>query len=168
MAAHGFRLTPAEVDASAGAALTSRMRLVLLRLARRIRQRPMPGVTPSQQSVVVVLDRFGDMTVGELATRESIQPASLTRILDSLESAGFISRERHPSDRRSVIVGLTDAGRDIAIHVHEERDAWLAQRIDGLSPRDRAVLSAALPVLEGLLDEPELSPGPEVGTDLDR
>jgi DNA-binding MarR family transcriptional regulator len=116
----------------------------------------MPGVTPSQQSAIVVLDRFGDMPVGELANRESIQPASLTRILDALEAAGYVTRERHPEDRRSVIVGLTAGGRDMALHVHEERDAWLAQRVKSLPPRDLAVLSAALPVLEGLLDESDL------------
>lgn len=156
-----YTLAAADTDSAASAAFTSRLRLVMLRLSRRMRQQPMHGLTPSQQSAIVVLDRFGDMSPGELASRESIQPASLTRILDSLESAGYIKREQHPSDRRSSIVGLTDAGRDAAIHVHEARDAWLAKRVQSLSPRDLAVVSAALPVLEGLLDESDFPSGGE-------
>jgi DNA-binding MarR family transcriptional regulator len=43
--------------------------------------------------------------------RLGIASASVTALLDRLELAGLTRRERHPSDRRSVLVVLTPAGR---------------------------------------------------------
>lgn len=50
------------------------------------------------------------LTAGELADRLSLSSGAMTNRLDGLEEAGLIVRQRDPEDRRSVIIGLTDAG----------------------------------------------------------
>jgi len=130
----------------------SRLRLGILRVARRIRQEADARLTPSQQSTIVQLDRFGAMSLGELARRESVRPASLTRTVQALEAAGMLHREHQPSSRR-VIVDLTDRGRLAAIEIHSRRDAWLTERMNALDEHELDALWAAAPVLERLLEE---------------
>ena len=129
----------------------SRLRLGILRVARRIRQDADTGLTPSQQSTIVQLDRFGAMSLGELARRELVRPPSLTRTVQALEAAGMVRREHQPSSRR-VIVDLTDRGRLAAIGIHSRRDAWLTERMNALDEHELDALWAAAPVLERLLE----------------
>jgi DNA-binding MarR family transcriptional regulator len=53
---------------------------------------------------IVALD--GQLTAGELARKTGLTTASITGVLDRLEQAGFVRRERDPHDRRRVIVRL--------------------------------------------------------------
>ncbi|MBS1704231.1 MAG: MarR family transcriptional regulator [Armatimonadetes bacterium] len=50
------------------------------------------------------------MRMSELATKVVFSPSGLTRVVDRLESQGYVKREVHPSDRRSYLASLTDKG----------------------------------------------------------
>jgi DNA-binding MarR family transcriptional regulator len=56
----------------------------------------------------------------------------------------------HSTDRRQVVLTVTDQGRDVVKKLRKLREAWLAQRLRELSPVERAVLREALPILEKL------------------
>jgi DNA-binding MarR family transcriptional regulator len=49
--------------------------------------------------------RQGPLSPSEVARRLRLHPATVTGILDRLERGGWVARDRHPSDRRSVVVG---------------------------------------------------------------
>lgn len=58
----------------------------------------------------------GDASLGpvDLADRLGIRSASATILVDRLEKAGYVRRERHPSDRRRVVLHTTEsAHRDV-------------------------------------------------------
>jgi DNA-binding MarR family transcriptional regulator len=138
----------------ADAALSvSRLRLAVLRVARRIRQDARTDLTPSQQSLVVMLDRYGPMSPGELASREAVRPPSVTRTIQALEAAGMVTRDGPEPGSRRVIIELTDAGRLAAVEIHERRDAWLSERLEDLPDEDLQALREALPALERLIGE---------------
>ena len=90
------------------------------------------------------------MTPSELAEHEKVQPPSITRVIASLEERGLIQRMPHSTDRRQVVLTVTDQGRDVVKKLRKLREAWLAQRLRELSPVERAVLREALPILEKL------------------
>lgn len=48
----------------------------------------------------------------ELADRAGVTRATMTGLLDGLERDGFVAREPHPSDRRTLVARLTERGRD--------------------------------------------------------
>jgi DNA-binding MarR family transcriptional regulator len=130
----------------------TRLRLVLSRLARRLRQEGSGGITPSQLSALAVIDRRGPLTLGELAAIEQVQPPSVSRIVGALEGEGLVEREVDDRDRRAVLVRVTPAAHDQLEAIRRERNAWLASRLATLDADERALVRAAVPVLERLLD----------------
>src|SRR6266536_3243902 len=68
-------------------ALAARLRLVVTRLARRLRQQADTGVTPSMLSALSTVDRHGSLTLGSLAAHEGVAPPTMTAIVARLEEA---------------------------------------------------------------------------------
>ena len=61
-----------------------------------------------------LISRHGPLSPSALARRAGLHPATVTGILDRLESAGWIARERDPADRRAVTVrALPDRGKEV-------------------------------------------------------
>jgi DNA-binding MarR family transcriptional regulator len=61
-----------------------------------------------------LIDRHGPLSPTALARRAGLHPATMTGILDRLERAGWIARERAAADRRAVTVrALPDRARDV-------------------------------------------------------
>ena len=69
------------------------------------------GVGVHEAAVLGELLHRGPLPPSALVKRLGIASASVTALLDRLERVGYTRRERHPTDRRSVLVVLTPAGR---------------------------------------------------------
>lgn len=137
------------------AELAARLRLALMRVARRLRTQAMGEVTASQLSALSTLDRRGAMTLGELSVVERVKPPTLTRIVTALEEAGLVARAADPADRRVARVAATDGGRQLLAQSRSRTDEYLAVRLASLSADERAALSGAADALERLLETPE-------------
>ncbi|TDQ04528.1 DNA-binding MarR family transcriptional regulator [Labedaea rhizosphaerae] len=138
-----------EVTDAKASTLTSRLRLAVVRLNRRLRaQRANSTVSLTQVSAMSTLYKCGPLTPGELATREGVQPPSMTRVLSALEEMGIVSRKPHPSDGRQAIVELTDLGRKMVVEDITAREAWLDHRLNTLTEDERAVLSRAAEIID--------------------
>ncbi len=136
---------------AADAALSSALRISVMRLARRLRsERADTTLTLTQLSTLATLDRHGPVSPGELAAHERVQPPSMTRVIVGLEERGLVSRQPHPTDRRQAQVSLSAAGRALLREDRRRRDAWLSRQLNGLPEDELAVLRAAAPVLERL------------------
>jgi len=131
------------------AELASELRISVMRLTRRLRaERPDIGLSLTQISALGTIDRHGPMTPREVADHEGVQPPSMTRVLALLEDRGLIVRIAHPSDGRQQLVSLAHAGHDLLREDRRRREAWLALRLAELSPAERAVLYAAVPIID--------------------
>ena len=129
--------------------LTSRLRLAVMRLNRRLRaQRTNASVTLSQISALSSLHKCGPMTPGELAAREGVQPPSMTRVIGALEDMGYISKRAHPNDGRQVIVELTAQGLGYIDADISAREAWLDARLSELDEAERETLSRAAEIID--------------------
>jgi len=76
--------------------LADRLRLAIGRLARRLRQHSVGGLTPSQRSVLATLDRHGPMTMSRLAEIETISAPSVTGIISRLAEKELVERRPNP------------------------------------------------------------------------
>jgi DNA-binding MarR family transcriptional regulator len=74
----------------------------------------------------------------------------MTRTVNALVDDGYAVRRAHETDRRQVLVDLTDRGRELILADRRRRDAWLAQRLRELTPEERAVLRDAAPLIQRL------------------
>jgi len=132
--------------------LAARLRLVLNRLARRLRSQAAGDLSPSLVSALVSIELHGPITLGQLATHELVRPPSVTRMVAALEERGLVRRETDAADRRIARVSLTDKGRRTLGHARTRKTAYLARRLRELDASQLVVLVDALPVLERLLE----------------
>jgi DNA-binding MarR family transcriptional regulator len=135
--------------------LATSLRISVSRLARRMRaeriaQDLQPELSDTQLAALAALERNGAMTPTALAEHEKVQPPSITRVIAALEERGLIQRMPHPSDRRQVVLAVTDQGRELVGQIRRLREAWFARRLRELSSDERATLTQALPILEKL------------------
>jgi DNA-binding MarR family transcriptional regulator len=127
------------------------LRTAVMRTSRRLRVEATGDViTPGQYTVLAQLNSNGPQTLRALAEREHVQAPSMTRIVNALTEQGFVTRNAHPDDGRQVQVGITPAGEDVLAEAREQRTAWLAQRVAGLSEEERLTLSRAARIMQQL------------------
>jgi DNA-binding MarR family transcriptional regulator len=135
-------------------AVTSIMRvqqLVLGRLDEILRPH---GLTFARYEALVLLtfSRRGSLPLGKMGERLQVHPTSITSIVQRLEAAGLITRERHPEDGRAVLAFITDEGRALV----EKATADLLNAdfaLPGVSDDDLRRISALLkPIREAAGD----------------
>jgi DNA-binding MarR family transcriptional regulator len=133
--------------------LAGRLRLTIVRTARRLRQEGGGDLSPSLNAALATLERHGPMTPSELAAHERIQRPTATRILARLEEAGLVTRTPDPKDGRSSLVAANPAGSALLAELRTRKTAFLADRLDRLEAADRATLERAADILERMLAE---------------
>ncbi|HEY7266812.1 MAG TPA: MarR family transcriptional regulator [Solirubrobacterales bacterium] len=132
--------------------LAPRLRWTITRLARRLRQEAGTELGPSQVAALATIERHGPLSPSELAELERIKRPTATRILRHLEEAGLAERVKDPDDGRGSIVSVTADGRAHLKRLRARKTAYLATRLDGLSPKERHTLERAAELLEGMLE----------------
>jgi len=133
--------------------LTSRLRMVVTRLSRRLRQEANEGATPSQLAAPETDERHGPITLGDLAGHERVRPPTMTRIVAGLEEARLVRRETDATDRRVARVTITADGTRLLARSRTRKDAFLASLLDHLEADDLAVVEQAVPILEALVEQ---------------
>ena len=133
--------------------LPARLRYVIGRLHRLLRRKAAPEMTPTQLSVLYVIERKQPVPLGKLAAIEGLAPPSLSRIISSLEEAGLVTRTIDPADRRSVVASLTTQGRATLDRTRTIRNDYLAARLKTLDHDDLAALERATEILESFAEE---------------
>jgi DNA-binding MarR family transcriptional regulator len=105
-------------------------------------------MSPSRLSALSVLVFRGPLTLGELATAEGVRSATMTGIVNGLEAERLVSRRPHASDRRSVHVEATAAGRRLLARARAERIELVASKLGDLSAQELDLLWRAAELLE--------------------
>ena len=136
-------------------AVADRLRPTLLQLARELRREKIAGVSPHQVGLLVSIKYAPSITVGDLAAEERVSTAAMSKRVSRLERDGLVTRTQSEADRRCVGLTLTDEGQRTLRRVRSRRTAWLASRLDTLSPGELAAVGAAVDALGHLLADEE-------------
>jgi DNA-binding MarR family transcriptional regulator len=142
-----------EITATTEIDLADSLRLVIGRLARRLRQQAAGGLTPSQRSVLATLHRSGPLRMGDLARIELVSPPSITGIVGRLEERGLVSRITDPDDARSTMAKITETAESMIEIARQARSTFLAQQIALLDPTEREQLRVAVRLLDRMIEE---------------
>ncbi|MDJ0360271.1 MarR family transcriptional regulator [Rhodococcus sp. H29-C3] len=136
--------------------LASDLSLAVVRLTRHLRGRRVDSqVSLTQLSALATLSREGDMTPGALASRERVQPPSMTRVIASLAELGLVVRTPHPTDGRQVIVSLSPSGHTLIADEASAREAWMTSQLAGLNETQLVVLRDAVDIIGALVNDSE-------------
>jgi DNA-binding MarR family transcriptional regulator len=112
------------------------------------------GLTFPQFITLGALERVeGESRMGPLAEAALQSAASMTGIVDRLLERGLVERQRHPKDRRSVVVQLTERGRQLLAEVKASRQREGRLLLSSLSPEDRQCMRKVLGMLIALMEE---------------
>lgn len=129
-------------------ALAGDLRVAITHAVRRIRlERSSEQITDGQYAVLAALSTGGPATPSALAEAEHVQPPHMTRVINALVDAGLARREGHPTDRRQVLVSITEAGEVEVRETRRRRNEWLAGRLASLEPHERELLAQAAVLL---------------------
>jgi DNA-binding MarR family transcriptional regulator len=135
------------------AQLAGRLRLVVTRLNRRLRQQGETGMGASTFSALATISHRGPLSLGELATLEGVKPPSITTTVAALEGQGLVTRVPDAADRRVTRVTVTPRGRLRLLRSRTRKTAYLAARLEALDERQLQVLEEAASILERALEE---------------
>ena len=96
------------------------------------------GVTPGQWAILEAAFAENANTLTALARISPVDAAAISRQLDKLGDKGLIRRRRLRSDRRTVRIELTEAGRDLVPKLAPLVQANFARFLSGVTPQEHA------------------------------
>lgn len=112
------------------------------------------GVSNSAGWCLIHIDRMGDdVRQAELAESLDISQPSLVRTLDQVQAAGLVVRMPHPEDKRSNIIGLTPAGKDLVGRIEERLGLLRADLLQGVPDEAIMIMVEMLDLLSQRIGE---------------
>jgi MarR family transcriptional regulator, 2-MHQ and catechol-resistance regulon repressor len=121
----------------------------LLRAGRAVLARVEPrlaatGLTVTQFGVLEAILHKGPLGQRDLGRKVLTSPGNMTDLIDKLEARGLLRRTRHKTDRRAVVVELTDEGRALIQPLFSAHASDIAAAMAGLNRDELRQLSALL------------------------
>jgi DNA-binding MarR family transcriptional regulator len=86
----------------------------------------------------------GPQTISQLATGIGVSQGWASRIVDELERAGYVERQRDPADRRVVRVSLVPAAVERVERAYRWRGDAVESALEGMSATERAAVAEFL------------------------
>jgi DNA-binding MarR family transcriptional regulator len=135
--------------------LAAEMRAIFRKLKLRLREHGgRNDLTPSQVSVVLLLEKNGSATVSSLARVEGMRPQSMSAVVTPLQEAGLLRGAPDPSDGRQTLISLTPKCLKRLQEGRAARQDWLTATIaQKLSAAEQEKLQAALKLLTRLVED---------------
>ncbi|MFO7172179.1 MAG: MarR family transcriptional regulator [Bacillota bacterium] len=111
------------------------------------------GATGTQCLILTELGRSGPITLADLVRRLNLDKGWVSRAVESMVQQGLLRKEPSPTDRRAVIVSMTDAGAALCCDFNEMLDRQSERVMRRIPPAERENVLRALTLLEQALRE---------------
>jgi len=133
----------------------SDLRTVVTRLIKKLRKESITGqqLSLTERSTLGLLLQHGELLPSELAAMEKITNQSMSQILSHLLEEGLIIRTDSETDKRKVIISLTEKGEQLILKMRIEKDEWLAEAINAsCTAEEQEILKQAIGPLTKIVD----------------
>ncbi|WP_022887206.1 MarR family winged helix-turn-helix transcriptional regulator [Glaciibacter superstes] len=123
-------------------------------------------------TVLAHLYDSGPLTPRDIAALLGMTSGTITPLLDRVEEAGFLNRNKNPADRRSLLITITPAGQHALDWIHDQLDVAMREVLAEISEPDAETLAMVLDLFSRALDarvqaapgvEPVSPPPPRTG-----
>ncbi len=106
------------------------------------------GLSLARGKLLTAIAHEGTCRPGELAHVLQQSPRTITDAIDAMDRDGLLVRKPHPTDRRSQLLELTDAGKQALEQVKQPKQAAIDRLFEGLDPLARQQLLISLRSIE--------------------
>lgn len=102
------------------------------------------AVPPAQLRALMIIGRAGALNLNRLARALGSSASATSRLIDRMEAAGLLTRDRAAASRREILLLPTESGRNLAEWVRARRRDALAQILQTMSTDGRDALARGL------------------------
>ncbi|MEO7170662.1 MAG: MarR family transcriptional regulator [Sphingomonas sp.] len=118
------------------------------------------GLTPSQLLVLQEIEQRGETTPSVLSAALQFGQATITNIVDRLETAALVTRQRGSRDRRQIFLHVTDAGRETLERAPDLLQTRFSEGYAALPAWEQAMILAALERLGAIIGAQAIDAAP--------
>jgi len=147
---------PVEQQPLTARGLAKQLGLRIIRITQFLtRQMQQEVLTPSQATVLTLLQDGRAWRLSDLASATGVRPPSMTELISRMERQGWLRKMDTAHDRRGVAVTITGEGRTLLQALNRRQIDLIAGRLALLSDEEKRMIEQALPVLDRLFSGPE-------------
>lgn len=106
------------------------------------------SLSPPQYAIMILIDRNGACTPGDLVQPMGISQNNLVGIIGDLIKRGYVRKETHAEDRRARVLTLTDDGRVALDAAHEAHAAYNQEYVDRIGKENLTELVRLLQMFD--------------------
>jgi DNA-binding MarR family transcriptional regulator len=129
-----------EVDVSSAEAGLA----VLLEACERSLEELGAAVPPAQMRALLIIGGKGSLNLSRLAEALGASASAASRLVDRMQAAGLLTRDRAAASRREIVLVPTESGRRLAEWVRGRRRAALGEVLQRMTPDGREALARGL------------------------
>ena len=118
------------------------------------------GLTAPQLLVLQAIRAVGAVSVSALAKEISLSQATVTTIIDRLESRGLVTRHRSTQDKRIVHTTLTPKGQSMVDTAPRPLQDVFSTRFDGLEEWEKSMIVASLQRVASMMNAEDIDASP--------
>ena len=129
-----------EVDVSSAEAGLA----VLLEACERSLEEVGAAVPPAQMRALLIIESAGSLNLSRLALALGASASAASRLVDRMQLAELLTRDRAAASRREIVLVPTESGRRLAEWIRGRRRAALGEVMQAMTPDGRAALARGL------------------------
>lgn len=118
------------------------------------------GLTAPQLLILQAISVRGEMTMGDIANEVSLSQATVTTILDRLESRALLNRRRGDLDKRRVYAQLTEAGEDLLARAPTPLQEEFMEQFEELREWEQSLILSSLQRVASMMNAEDLDAAP--------
>ncbi|NRA62608.1 MAG: MarR family transcriptional regulator [Psychrobium sp.] len=123
------------------------------------------GLTSPQLLIMQEIDKISGVNSSQVAKNITLSAATVTNILDRLETKSLISRVRNTQDKRRVSLYLTDAGKAILQKAPQPLQEHFIENFANLEEWEQSQLLSSMERIAVMMDANEIDAAPVLALD---
>jgi DNA-binding MarR family transcriptional regulator len=130
------------------------LRSTVTRLIRQLRKQNISSDFSNAELLTMgLLDQHGKLLPSELAEMERISAQAISQIVNRLAEVGCVDRVADETDRRKLVISLTEKGTQHLYETRRIKEEWLVKAMEHLfSAEELVLIEAFLPLLQRLAE----------------
>lgn len=124
--------------------------LVMRTIRAEFRDQRSNDLSVPQFRALAYINSNDGSSLSSLANHIGLTLPSMSKLVDGLVSRGLVARDEYLEDRRRICLRITLQGKSELETVHDQTEAFLSDKMSGLTPEDLAKITQSLQILKDL------------------